>query len=211
MTSASDVSQTQPVVYVIDDDASVRAAIDDLLASVGLCVKLFASSAEFLEDRVADAPGCLVLDIRMPDQSGLDFQRHMKLVGICLPVIIITGHGDIPMTVRAMKEGAIEFLTKPFRDQDLLDAIQRGIQQDRVRRQQAALVANLRERWKSLTQGEREVMDLVVLGRLNKQIAAMLNVSEITVKVRRGHVMRKMQASSLAELIRIADKITESV
>jgi FixJ family two-component response regulator len=181
--------------------------LEDLLASVGLQVLSFGSTQKFLNGRAADAPGCLVLDIRMPGQSGLDFQRHMADRGIRLPVIFIAGHGDIAMSVRAMKDGAIEFLTKPFRDQDLLDAIQQGIEKDRARRREEAVIADLRCKWMSLTAREREVMDLVVRGLLNKQIAADLNVSEITVKVRRGHVMRKMQAKSLADLVRMSDKI----
>lgn len=197
----------QAIVYVIDDDRSVRNALEDLLASVGLAVRCFGSTQEFLKGNVADAPGCLVLDIRMPGQSGLDFQRQMAELGIRLPVIFITGHGDIAMSVRAMKHGAIEFLTKPFNDQDLLDAIQQGIGRDRLRREEDAVLSALRGRWRTLTAGEREVMELVVQGLLNKQVAAELNVSEITVKVRRGQVMRKMQAKSLADLVRIRDKL----
>lgn len=204
------IDTTQPVIYVIDDDRSVRAALEDLLASVGVQVRTFGSTQEFLGAKTADAPGCLVLDVRMPGQSGLDFHRQMAALGIRLPVIFITGHGDISMSVRAMKDGAIEFLTKPFRDQDLLDAIQQGVEKDRARRRDEAASAELHGRWLSLTDGEREVMDLVVRGLLNKQIAADLNVSEITVKVRRGHVMRKMQAKSLADLVRIAGKIRSS-
>jgi FixJ family two-component response regulator len=201
------VDEAHPVVYVIDDHASVRAALEDLLASVGLQVRSFRSTQEFLNDTSANAPGCLVLDVRMPGQSGLDFQRHMADLGLRLPVIFITGHGDITMSVKAMKDGAIEFLTKPFRDQDLLDAIHVGIEKDRARRRDEAVVAELYDRWISLTVGEQEVMDLVVRGFLNKQIAADLKVSEITVKVRRGRVMRKMQADCLANLVRIADKL----
>jgi FixJ family two-component response regulator len=201
----------QPVVYVIDDDPSMRAALEDLLASVSLKVLSFASTHEFLNGLVVDAPGCLVLDIRMPGQSGLDFQRQMIDLGIRLPVIVITGHGDIAMSVRAMKDGAIDFLTKPFRDQDLLDAIQRGIETHRALRQHEALIAELRDRWMSLAAGEREVMELVVIGQLNKQIAGYLNVSQVTVKVRRAQVMRKMQASSLADLVRMSDKLKTSL
>lgn len=196
-----------PVVYVIDDDKSVRAALEDLLASVSLEVHTFPSTQEFLRHTLADAPGCLVLDIRMPGQSGLDFQRQMAAQGIHLPVIFITGHGDIPMSVRAMKAGAIEFLTKPFRDQDFLDAIQQGLEIDRKRRRDDAIVADLQGRFESLNAGERDVMKFVITGLLNKQIAAALNVSEITVKVRRGQVMRKMDAGSLADLVRIAERL----
>jgi FixJ family two-component response regulator len=196
-----------PVIYVIDDDKSVRASLEDLLASVDLEVRTFPSTQDFLRHTLADAPGCLVLDIRMPGQSGLDFQRQMTAHGIHLPVIFITGHGDIPMSVRAMKAGAIEFLTKPFRDQDLLDAIQQGLELDRKRRRDDAIIADLRTRFEGLNAGERNVMRLVVTGLLNKQIAAALNVSEITVKVRRGQVMRKMDAGSLADLVRIAEKL----
>lgn len=196
-----------PVVIVIDDDPSVRAALADLLGSVGLQAQLFASTQAFLRSERIDAPGCLVLDIRMPGQSGLDFQRTMADADIHLPVIFITGHGDIPMSVRAMKAGAIEFLTKPFRDQDLLDAIQQGIEKDRIRRREAAAAADLRARYGSLNEGERAVLARVVSGLLNKQIAADLGVSEITVKVRRSQVMRKMQAKSLADLVKIAEKL----
>ncbi|RMO88336.1 LuxR response regulator receiver [Pseudomonas syringae pv. philadelphi] len=204
------VTATPPeeaIVYVIDDDLSVRSSLEDLLASVGLRSLLFGSTQAFLETPRPDAPGCLILDIRMPGMSGLDFQEHMARAGIFLPVIFITGHGDIPMSVRAMKAGAVEFLTKPFREQDLLDAIQQGLAQDRSRRQSAAVEAELQRRYTSLNQGEQQVMDLVVSGLLNKQIAARLNVSEITVKVRRGSVMRKMQAESLADLVKFAERL----
>jgi len=198
-------------VYVIDDDASVRAAIEDLLASVGLAAQGFGSTAAFLAHwRQADGsgdgpPACLVLDIRMPGQSGLEFQRQMQELGMALPVVFITGHGDIPMSVQAMKGGAIEFLTKPFRDQDLLDAIQLGLGRDRDRRAQAQAQALLRARWDSLSPGEQAVVRGVAAGRLNKQIAADLGVSEITVKVRRAQAMRKMQVRTLAQLLRVAD------
>ncbi|WP_439894979.1 response regulator transcription factor [Pseudomonas syringae] len=196
-----------PIIYVIDDDLSVRTSLEDLLASVGLRSLLFGSTQQFMDTPRPDAPGCLILDIRMPGMSGLDFQEQMARSGIFLPVIFITGHGDIPMSVRAMKAGAVEFLTKPFREQDLLDAIQQGLALDRVRRQNAAVQAELQRRHASLNTGEQQVMALVVAGLLNKQIAARLNVSEITVKVRRGSVMRKMEADSLAELVRFAERL----
>lgn len=197
----------KPIVYVIDDDESVRKALVDLLTSVDLNVISFGSTKAFLEHGLADAPACLVLDIRMPGQSGLDFQREMTRLGFRLPVIFITGHGDIEMSVRAMKDGAIEFLTKPFRDQDLLDAIHQGIRNDTLRRAEDDLTAELRGHWLGLTAGEQDVMRLVVRGLLNKQIAAALGVSEVTVKVRRGQVMRKMRAGTLADLIRIWDRL----
>jgi FixJ family two-component response regulator len=170
-------------------------------------VQSFGSAQEFLQNKRPDAPGCLVLDVRLPGRSGLDFQRELADSGIQLPIVFITGHGDIPMSVRAIKAGAIEFLTKPFHDQELLDAIQLGIERDRARRRDAAAMAKLHERFGSLTPREREIMALVVSGRMNKQIADDLNVSEITVKVHRGHVMRKMGAKSLAELVRMADRL----
>lgn len=197
------------IVYLIDDDQSVRAAIEDLLASVGLSTRSFASTRQFVDEERSDQPGCLVLDVRMPGQSGLDFQRQMKSLGIHLPVIFITGHGDIPMSVRAMKEGAIEFLAKPFDEQALLDAIHQGIERDRTRREKEAVLVDLRARSCALTAGEREVMDLVVQGLTNKQIAARLALSEISVKVRRGHVMGKMRAESLAELVRLHDLLKQ--
>jgi len=196
-----------PLVYIVDDDASVRAALEDLMASIGLDTRTFASVAEFLAEPLPDAPGCLVLDVRMPGQSGMEFHRQMRELGIALPVIFITGHGDIAMGVAAMKQGAIEFLSKPFRDQELLDAIWNGIELDRKRRAEAAALAELRARWDSLNPGEQSVTRLVVQGLLNKQIAAELDLSEITIKVRRSHVMRKMQAKSLAELVRMMEKL----
>ncbi|KPB55636.1 response regulator transcription factor [Pseudomonas tremae] len=209
ITPTADPQAAEPIIYVIDDDLSVRSSLEDLLASVGLRSLLFGSTREFMEASRPDAPGCLILDIRMPGMSGLDFQEHMARSGIFLPVIFITGHGDIPMSVRAMKAGAVEFLTKPFREQDLLDAIQQGLAQDRNRRQNDAVESELQRRYLSLNQGEKQVMDLVVSGLLNKQIAARLNVSEITVKVRRGSVMRKMEADSLADLVKFAERLKE--
>jgi FixJ family two-component response regulator len=197
-------------VYVIDDDASVRAAIEDLLLSVGLAVSAFGATRDFLahlEQSPPEGPACLVLDIRMPGQSGMDFRRQMLELGLRLPTIFITGHGDIAMSVEAMKTGAIEFLTKPFRDQHLLDAIQQGIALDRQRRAQDAQLQALHQRWESLSGGEQAVVTGVVRGLLNKQIAAELEVSEITVKVRRAQAMRKMQAGSLAELVRVLERL----
>lgn len=196
-----------PIVYVVDDDDSVRVALADLLASVGLRSLTFGSTKAFLAHRIDCVPGCLVLDVRMPGQSGMDFHRQMIKLGINLPVVFITGHGDIAMSVEAMKNGAIEFLTKPFREQSLLDAIHNGIQKDREHRKDAALASKLQARWESLTPGEQDVTRLVVQGLLNKQIASRLNLSEITVKVRRGHAMHKMQAGSLVELVRITARL----
>ncbi|WP_137387932.1 response regulator transcription factor [Rhodoligotrophos defluvii] len=195
------------IVYVVDDDISVRESLEDLLASVGLRSMLFASTQEFVRSERPDAPACLVLDVRMPGLSGLDFQEEMAKLDIHIPVVFITAHGDIPMSVRAMKAGAVEFLTKPFREQDLLDAIQQSLTRDQARRQESSVKAELDRRYGSLSDGEREVMGLVVSGLLNKQVAARLNVSEVTVKVRRGQVMRKMGADSLADLVRFAERI----
>jgi FixJ family two-component response regulator len=201
------MKEEQPVVFVIDDDPSMRDSLQDLLHSVGMEARVFKSTQEFLRAERPDAPSCLVLDVRLPGQSGLDFQRTLAASGIELPIVFISGHGDIPMSVRAIKAGAIEFLVKPFRDQDLLDAIQGGIERDRSRRGDAALVAQLRERFVSLTEREREILALVVAGRQNKQIAAELGVSEVTVKTHRGQIVRKMQAKSLPELVRMADRL----
>jgi len=204
------VSENKPVVFVIDDSPSVRDALDSLIRSVHLNVQAFGSIEEFLQFKRPDAPGCIVLDVRLPGLSGLDFQREMAKSNIDLPIIFITGHGDVPMSVRAIKAGAIEFLTKPFRDQDLLDAIYLGIERDRSRRQASAVVAVLRGHFASLTARERQVMLQVASGRPNKQIAAELKLSEVTVKVHRRHVMRKMNAKSLADLVRMADKLSDS-
>jgi FixJ family two-component response regulator len=201
------MTEAIPTVIVVDDDPAIREAIGGLLRSVGLQAKLFVSVDEFLKAVRPDGPTCLVLDVRLPGRSGLDFQQELAAANLHLPIIFITGYGDIPMSVRAMKGGAIEFLTKPFRDQDLLDAIQLGITRDRARLGDENAVAGLRTRFESLTPREREVMALVAAGRLNKQIAYEIGVSEITVKVHRGQVMRKMQATSLPDLARMADRL----
>lgn len=202
------MSRDQSVVFIVDDDLYVREAIEDLLRSVGHAVHAFDTTEAFLQAPRIDLPGCLVLDVRLPDTSGLEFQRAQAASGIQLPIVFITGHGDIPMSVAAMKAGAIEFLTKPFRDQDLLDAVHKGIALDRRHRAEFAMIAELRERHASLTSREREIMDLVVAGQINKQIAGELGLSEMTVKVHRAQVMRKMNARSLPDLVRIADHLS---
>ena len=196
-----------PTVFIVDDDGGVRRAIQDLVESVGLRAESFATGLDFLNKKPTSDPSCLVLDVRLPQMSGLDFQRMLAELGMQIPIIFITAHGDIPMSVRALKSGAVEFLTKPFRDQDLLDAIQQALQRDRAAREQEDEVHDLHGRYSALTARERTVMGLVVAGKLNKQIASEIGISEATVKIHRGNVMQKMQAGSLIELVRIADKL----
>jgi FixJ family two-component response regulator len=197
----------QPLVFIVDDDESVREAVEDLLHSVGLAVQAFGSTRDFLQSKRPDVPSCIVLDVRLPGPSGLEFQRILSESGIHLPIIFISGYGDIPMSVRAMKSGAVEFLTKPLREQELLDAVQVAIERDRLRLQEARIVADLQTRFQSLTTREREVFSLVVTGRPNKVIAAQLDLSEMTVKVHRSQITRKMRAKSLVDLVRMADRL----
>jgi FixJ family two-component response regulator len=207
LRSEMTTAQEQPTVVVIDDDASIRKALENLLRSVGLDVELFRSPQDFLQSNRPDRPGCIVLDVRFPGRSGLDMQREISSANTSLPIIFITGYGDIPMSVRAMKAGAVEFLTKPFRDQDLLDAVGVALEKDRARRANELRLAELRSRFDTLTARERQVLLLVIAGRLNKQIAGELGVSEMTVKMHRRQVMRKMQATGLAQLVRLSDQL----
>lgn len=195
------------LVHLVDDDASVRAALEDLLASVGLTTRSYVSAADFLERATFEQPACLVLDVRMPGMNGLDLQQELQRRALALPIIFITGHGDIPMSVRAMKQGALEFLTKPFRDQDLLDAIDQALRKAQEAHAQRAQLQELQARFETLNDGERAVLARVVTGLLNKQVAAQLGVSEITVKVRRAALMRKLQAGSLAELVKMVERL----
>ena len=207
MQQRTAISDQQPTIVVIDDDASMRRALDNLLKSVGFAVELFSSPQEFLQSERPNRPGCIVLDVRFPGRSGLDMQRDLASSDVQLPIIFITGYGDVPMSVRAMKAGAVEFLTKPFRDQDLLDAVGTALEADRTRRAGETRMAELRARSDTLTARERQVMSLVVAGRLNKQIAGELGVSEMTVKMHRRQVMRKMQVAGVAQLVRLADQL----
>ena len=203
----SKATELPPAVFVVDDDASVREALDGLFRSIGLQAKTFGSAAEFLQNKLPDAPSCLVLDVRLPGLSGLDFQTELAAAGLHIPIIFMTGHGDIPMTVKAMKAGAVEFLPKPFRDQDMLDAVQQALERDRERRERNSGLAKLKSSFDTLTPREQEVMGLVTAGLMNKQVAGEIGVSEITAKVHRGSIMRKMGAKSLAELVRMADAL----
>jgi FixJ family two-component response regulator len=206
-SSHEPASAKEPIVFVVEDDESMRRALSNLFQSVGLEVKLFGSASEMLKSKLPDVASCLVLDVRLPGLSGLDFQTELANANIHTPIIFMTGHGDIPMSVRAMKGGAVDFLTKPFRDQDMLDAVMTAIERDRKRRQDDKIVANLRALLETLTAREREVLALVSSGLMNKQIAAELGLAEITVKIHRGHIMKKMGAKSLADLVRMAERL----
>jgi len=203
-------SAAVPTVFIIDDDRGMRQSMQDLVESVGLRAESFATGEEFLRRKRTNDPSCLVLDVRLPQMSGLDFQRRLAETGVQIPIIFVTAHGDVPMSVRALKSGAVEFLTKPFRDQDLLDAIHQALQRDRTARERQAEIHDLQQRYHALTAREREVMTLVVSGMLNKQIASEIGASEATVKIHRGHVMQKMQAGSVVDLLRMADKLRPS-
>lgn len=203
-------TEALPTVFIVDDDRGLRQAIQDLVESVGLRAESFASGEDFLRAKRMNRPSCLVLDVRLPQMSGLDFQQRLTEAGIQIPIIFITAHGDIPMSVRALKSGALEFLTKPFRDQDLLDAIHQALERDRAARELQSEIHNLQERVRTLTAREQEVMNLVVSGMLNKQIASEIGTSEATVKIHRGNVMRKMKAGSVVDLVRMADKLKPS-
>jgi FixJ family two-component response regulator len=206
-SSQQPASVKEPIVFVIDDDASVRRALGNLFQSVGLEVELFGSASDMLQSKLPDVASCLVLDVRLPGLSGLDFQTELAKANIHIPIIFMTGHGDIPMTVRAMKGGAVDFLTKPFRDQDMLDAVVKAIERDRARREAGKVIAHLQTLLDTLTPREREILALVSSGLLNKQIAAELGLAEITVKIHRGHIMKKMEARSLADLVRKAETL----
>jgi FixJ family two-component response regulator len=205
--TTKETPELQPIVFVVDDDPSLRKALASLFRSVGLQVEVFGSAPEFLQSKLPDVPSCLVLDIRLPGPSGLDFQAELAKGNIHIPIIFVTGHGDIPMTVRAMKAGAIDFLSKPFRDQDMLDAVATAIERDRRRRKDERIISDLRAHFDSLTPREQEVMGLVAAGLMNKQIAAEIDLAEITVKIHRGHIMKKMGARSLADLVRMAEML----
>jgi len=206
-SSRDTANAKEPIVFVIDDDASMRRALTNLFESVGLRVEVFGSAPEMLQSKLPDVASCLVLDIRLPGLSGLDFQTELAKANIHVPIIFMTGHGDIPMTVRAMKGGAVDFLTKPFRDQDMLDAVVTAIERDRKRREAEKIVADLKALFETLTSREREVLALVASGLMNKQIAAELGLAEITVKIHRGHIMKKMAARSMADLVRKAETL----